>query len=110
MFPLPISPLQSSWPAIVPYKDPGVFTPCPTSLPSSGAFLGQAEVPCLLSLIACCPYGVAWLVLGSPITPLQRVLWTCCLPLWPWLVALAGSPALVVVIEQTKGDLQKIIL
>ena len=61
--PLPLSNLQSSWPAIVPYKAPGVFTPCPTPLPSSGAFLGQADVT---SLIACGPYGVALAVLVSP--------------------------------------------
>ena len=77
MFPLPISPLQSTWPAIVPYKARGVFILCPTPLPSSGAFLGQSDVP---SLIACGPYGVAWAVLGSPTTPLWRVLWTCYNP------------------------------
>lgn len=44
MLPLPLSPFLPFGPAIVPYKARGVFTPCPTPLPSSGAFLGQADV------------------------------------------------------------------
>lgn len=126
MPPLPLSPFRPPGPAVVPYKAKGVFTPCPTPLPSSCAFLGQADVPSLLSLIACCPYGVAWAVLGSPTTPLPSLdmvhplqgrhnpfaarLMGLLSSFVALAVALAGSPELVVVIEQTKGHLQKIIL
>ena len=70
---LPIFPSLPLGPAIGPYKAQGVFTPCPTPLPSSGAFLGQADVVPLPSLIACCPSGVARLVLGRPTTPLPSL-------------------------------------
>ena len=124
---LPLFPFLPLGPAVVPYKARGVFTPCPTPLPSSGAFLGQADVPSLalldrlLSLwrrLACPwqahnPFAFPWY--GPPLARMpQPLCGASCgpatLPLWPWLVALAGSPALVVFIEQTKGHLQKIIL